>query len=129
MSEQEIDRLLDILATAKEAKEAAESVIEDAQAALVKIAERDHLKTIEGQKYRATVVTTERVSYNERTLKKALGVKLWNTIRTEKVDQSKLKAAMSAGVIDPVIVAQNSQITASKPYLKLSAEVTQQPDS
>jgi hypothetical protein len=125
-----IDSLLEILFQAKAAQAAAAEMVEETQAALIKIAERDELKTLEGEKIRATVVSSERVVYNERTLKKALGVKLWNAIRTEKVDPSKLKTAMSNGKIDPVIVAQNSQITKSKPYLRLSdAGTTQQPDS
>ncbi len=123
----EHDDLLQALVAAKAAQRASEDLVADIQAQLVKIAERDELKTIEGSTIRATVVTSERIVYNERLLKKALGAKLWNAIRTEKVDPSKLKKELTSGAIDPVIVAQHSMITKSKPYLRLSDAAQTQP--
>lgn len=123
--------LLNALVKAKETQREANELVEEIQSKLVEYAEREQTKTIESGTVRATVVCSERISYNERLLKKALGVKLWNTIKTEKVDASKLKTAMTQGAIDPVIVAQHSTITKSKPFLRLSnaEEATQQLDS
>lgn len=123
------EELLDMLSTLKTAKDDIDRAIDDVQGQLIKIAERDNLKTIVGEKVQATVVSSERVSYNEGALKKALGAKQWKLVRVEKVDQAKLKKAMSSGVVDAMIVAQNSTVTRTKPYLRLSQVSTQQPDS
>ena len=129
----EIENALHALKAAKAAKLEAETQIEDAQALLIKIAERDEVKTlsgtVDGQTVNATVVAVERLSYDEKALKKALGDK-WKTIRTEKVDATKLKTAIIKGEVDAMEVAKHTTIQKSKPYLRLSVgDTTQQRDS
>jgi len=129
--EVEVEKVLDELAAAKLERELVDNKIGRLQEALLKYAETTESKTLSSKRHKATVVTSERVTYNNATLKKALGAKLWNRIKREQVDSSKLKSLVSGGLIDPVIVAQHTEITQSKPYLRISggADPTQQQDS
>jgi len=125
-----VEELLEQLAEAKAEQIAANEKVAAIQTRLLTYAQETESKTLSGDRIKATVVTTERVAYNEKTLKKALGVKLWNTIKKESVDSSKLKSQVSKGLIDPIVVAQNSTITKSKPYLRISeVDQTQPQDS
>jgi len=129
-TEVEVEKVLDELAAAKLERELVDKKIGRLQAALLKYAETTESKTLSSKHHKATVVTSERVTYNNSTLKKALGVKLWNRIKREQVDSSKLKSLVSGGLIDPVIVAQHTEITQSKPYLRISGtDQTPQQDS
>jgi 2-phospho-L-lactate transferase/gluconeogenesis factor (CofD/UPF0052 family) len=130
---EEIREAIMQLIGAKADKIVAESKIEEAQALLVKIAEREQTKALSsdigGKTVNATVVSTERISYDEKALKKALGEK-WKSIRSEKVDNTKLKAAITQGMVDASLVSKHAQITKSKPYVRISVQdTTQQPDS
>ena len=70
--------------------------------------------------YRATFVQTETYKINEAGLKKAVGAKVYNKLTKAVLDKKKLEAAVDAGQIDPVIVAQNSELTKGKPYIRIS---------
>ena len=130
VQEGSVEELLDSLAAAKRERELVDEKIGKLQESLLKYAASTEAKTLTSKRYRATVITSERVTYNNKTLKKALGAKLWNRIKKEQVDSSKLKSLVSGGQIDPMIVAQCSEITKSKPYLRISgAGQTQQQDS
>jgi len=129
----EIQDALRVLQQAKAAKAKAEVLIEATQSLLVKCAEREQVKTliadVDGQRISATVVASERLAYDEKALKKALGDK-WKTIRVEKVDAAKLKTAITEGKVDASAVAEHITISKSKPYLRLSVVASiQQQDS
>ena len=120
----EISTELAILQNAKQIKATADAVIADATAKLVKIAEKYEMKTIQGtvgdQSYNITVVTPERIVYDEDALREELGATKWNRITTPKIDTNKLHGELAAGRVSSNVVYQHSTIKKSSPYIKIS---------
>lgn len=70
--------------------------------------------------YKATLVKNESYKVNELGLKRAVGAKVYNKLTKAVLDKKKLEKAVEDGVVDPVIVAQNSELTTSKLYIRIS---------
>jgi hypothetical protein len=70
--------------------------------------------------FRATLVKSETVKVNEAGLKKAIGARVFNKLTKAVLDKKKLEEAVEAGAIDPVILAQNSQVVEGKPFIRLT---------
>lgn len=133
---EDFDKLVADLRVAKQNKERSDQAYIQAQAEVAKYLSDHGQKSMVGHnpdgQYRATVVTTERVTFNEATLKKALGAKLWKAVTVSKIDSTRLKRAISSGQIDPIIVAQHSEVKKSAPFIRLSEntqDLTQPHDS
>lgn len=133
---EDFDRMVDLLRQWKAVKEQADERIKEAQDAITEYLAEHGQKSMsgmsDGKRFNATVVTTERVTFNESSLKKALGAKLWKTVTVSKIDSALLKRGISSGQIDPIIVAQHSEVKKSAPYIRLSEstqDLTQPHDS
>jgi hypothetical protein len=134
VNDEELTKLLTNYRQAKANKEFAEFKLEKAQQELTAYMAEHGIKstvgTSDGNQYRITMASSERVTFNEDGLKKSLGADLWKTIVKSKIDSTLLSKAIRSGTVDPTVVAQFSTIKKSNPYIRLSAaESIQQPDS
>lgn len=75
---------------------------------------------LEDGAFKIRVVASETVRVNEPGLKKALGARLYNTLLKKSLDQSLLKKALADGKVDPIVVAQHSEVVPRKSYIKLT---------
>lgn len=123
-TDEEVKQAIKEIVAAKAAKAHAEAIIAEATELLVKIADREESKTIEasvaGTTYSATVVTTERLSYDEDALHQHLGDKKWKKITVSKVDPARLKTALTEGVLEVSEVAPYTTLKKSSPYIRIS---------
>lgn len=108
----EIQELYDAVEAYEEAKaeeEAANRERVARQEQLAKLLERAGRKTMtvtkdDGTRVRVTRSQSEYVkSVDEKGLKKALGAKVWKTVTDQKLSQAKLKAAIEAGEVSPLV--------------------------
>lgn len=86
--------------------------------------------TVPGTKEQATVtaVTPEdRAVINEDRLKKKLGSAMWNKVTKRVLDRAKLEQQVAAEVIDPVVIAECSEMKPSTPYAKVTRKAAAQP--
>lgn len=123
----EDEGLNDLIAAAREAKMVV--IAAEAQAAEADARLMDYLAS-KGQQsgsYRngskivtAKIVKSETTSVDETGLKKAIGAAAFGKITVQRVDQTRLKNAMVAGEIDPVVVAQYTTIKQRAPYIRYS---------
>jgi hypothetical protein len=120
--------LLDVavlnVARAKEYLARAEKELAKAQEDLTARLSSLGWKTHEYGGYRATLVKNESYKVNEMGLKRAVGARVYNKVTKSVLDKKKLEQAVTEGLIDPVIVAQNSELSESKAYIRIS-ETTQ----
>jgi hypothetical protein len=56
---------------------------------------------------------------DEVSLKKRLGAKLWKQVTSTVLDRNKLDAAIKAGDVDETLVAQCTNATPKKPYIRI----------
>ena len=119
-----LDHLAEELTEAKAAKAAAEDRIKDITAKIVDVARERGDKSVEAEtskgRIRLTVVTTERLSYNDAKLKELLG-KRFKKVRSDKVDPDKLSNMLIKGVVKEEEVRECLTLTKSRPYLRSSA--------
>lgn len=129
----ELDYLAEELKKAKHLKLTAEERIKSITEKIVSIARDSGEKSVEAKtsdgRVRLTVVTTERLTYNDAKLKHRLG-KRFKKVRSDKVDPDKLAKMLLEGVVKEEEVKECLTLTKSRPYLRSSVvESTQQRDS
>ena len=81
-----------------------------------------------GLRVKATRVQAVKLVFDEPKLKKALGAKLWKTVTTAALDESKLESAVAEGRIDPMTLAENSEEKQNRPYIKVSSAIAKNGD-
>lgn len=128
-----LNHLAQELTEAKAAKAAAEDKIKDITAKIVAVAQERGEKSVEADtskgRVRLTVVTTERLTYNDAKLKERLG-KRFKKVRSDKVDPDKLSNMLVKGIVKEEEVQECLTLTKSRPYLRSSVVgSTQQQDS
>lgn len=67
-----------------------------------------------------TLVQAERTKINEDALKKALGAVKFRKLCKQVVDQSKVKEAINNGELDPVVLAQHSEVVLNRPSIRFT---------
>lgn len=114
-STDEIQELYDAVEEYESLKREEEQAIAERQRAqerLAKLLERQGRKsvTVHREGRPPTKVTRSQSEYvksvDEKGLKKALGARVWKTVTEVKLSQAKLKAAIEAGEVSPVVAAQ-----------------------
>lgn len=122
-----LNGLIDQWRRARDAKIAADEAAEKATEAIVAemmVRGRKTTRTeIDGAVHKVSVVASERVKVDEVGLRKALGAKTYDKLVKRSLDQSLLRKAMGAGTVNPAVVAQFTEIVASRPYVKVTEEV------
>lgn len=81
-----------------------------------------------GLRVKATRVQAVRLVFDQPKLKKALGAKLWKKVTTAFLDESKLESAVAEGLIDPMLLAENSEEKKNEPYVKVSTSLAKNGD-
>jgi methionine synthase I (cobalamin-dependent) len=127
--------LADALLEARYAKEAvaiAQDEWERKEAILIEMIRAKQQKsttvTFGNKLIKATVAQREVVNIDEPGLRKALGAKLFDTYCTKKLDKTALRRGISDNQVDPVIVAQHSQVSMGKAYVLFSEPAEKEPD-
>ena len=110
---------------AKAELETAESRFKEQQANLIKIIQATGEDAVVvddgGREVQARIRSNELLKFNEAGLKKAMGARAFNRLtKPAALDRSKLEAAILAGEVDPVIVAQYSETKLTSPYIQFS---------
>jgi hypothetical protein len=77
----------------------------------------------DGFSIKASVVSAERTSVDEVSLRKALGAREFNKLTVRKLDKHKLEDAIKSSSVDPVIVAQCTTFVANSPYVRITESV------
>lgn len=75
---------------------------------------------------RVTYVQSERVKIDEKGLRKALTAKIFDKYTKKSLDRKAMEDAMSAGDVDPMIVAKYITTEKSSPSLRLSEKDAEQ---
>jgi hypothetical protein len=91
-----------------------------AEAEVVQLLAELGQKTRDAGNYKCTVVRTETLVFDESGLKRAIGAVQFNKLTNRKLDRKKLEAAVEAGTVDRVVVAQNSLVKEGSPYLRIT---------
>jgi len=107
-----------------EQRQEIDDLIDAAKQSIFQIAEQAGQKSISAKhgstKITVTVVSKEVTTFNEDGLKKALGSVSYKKLCKTSLDKDKLLKAISAGDVDPVVVATYSEIKQSAPYIRLT---------
>ena len=74
-------------------------------------------------KVTGTLVESTGLTIDEERLKRAVGATKWQGITSRVLDRAKLEDAIAKGVIDPTLVAECSQETPRRPYVKIGERV------
>jgi hypothetical protein len=119
-TEQQLNDLGAVLKAAKQMKAEAEQIIKETSEQIIKEAAAQEATTLETGSYRMSVVVTERVRYDEASLKACIKPKVWRQITERKLVPSLVEEAVKAGVIDVAAVRENAQITTSAPYVRMT---------
>lgn len=88
--------------------------------------------SIEEDGVRHTVTVTAprtTVTYDEGSLKKALGAKVYAKLTVSKLDKAKLEAAVQEGEIDSRIVAQHATVSSGARSVRLTRKVAEESDT
>lgn len=108
---------------AKKRKERAEEDFEQQKATLIGLMRQEGRKTIamehEDKVVRGTLSSNTRMSWDEDGLKKAIGAEAFKKVTKPKVDSTKMREAISMGVVDPNKVAMHCTETHSY-YIRTS---------
>lgn len=76
--------------------------------------------TFESRRVIATVSSRTLTKFNEEGLRKALGANGYKRLCKLTLDKAKVEDAITNGKVDPVVVAQFTDITRSAPYIRLT---------
>ena len=76
--------------------------------------------SVNGVDYKVTVVQSETAKVDEKTLFDAIGKRAFDKIADLKLNKRKLEAAIQNGRIDPELVARNTVISKSSPYIRVT---------
>jgi hypothetical protein len=90
------------------------------EAELIQYMDSSHVKTLETDTGKATLVKSTSLRINEVALSNELTPAQWRKITRRVLDQKLLEDAVSRGSIDVNLVAKHSTEEARKPYLKLT---------
>jgi len=74
-------------------------------------------------KITGTLVESTGLTIDEERLKRAVGATKWQGITSRVLDRAKLEDAIAKGTIDPTLVAECSQETPRRPYVKVGERV------
>ena len=103
--------------------------LKTAQATLCDLMREEEVKTFEVEDdektVRATYVSTTRTTVDEDSLRKAVGAVTFNKVSTRKLDKSLLEKAILSGEVDARIVAQNTSVVTSSPYVRITESAKQ----
>jgi len=121
----------DLLATAvdqleqmRQARDFAQTDFEDAQANVLALMSAHKIKTStvmrDDARLKVTVVESETMDFNERSLRKALSAPVYDKLCDLKLNRQKLEEAIADGRVDPVVVASNTTVTKRKPYVRVT---------
>ncbi len=67
-----------------------------------------------------TGVFPTRTYYNEATLRRALGEKIWKQVEKVSLDRDKLGGLVTAGVVKAELVAEHATVTDVKAYVRVT---------
>lgn len=113
-----------LLKAAKEQKAEAEDAIRAATNNLSSISAKLQQKTLDstynGAPCKVTVVTSERVKYDEAKLEKALGEEKWEQATIRKIDPSLLKTLLLEGDIQLESIADYMTVSRSSPSVRVT---------
>lgn len=113
-----------LLKLAKDMVSAAEEIRTERENEVLSILASAGVKTstvpLEGMRYRVALVQSERMGFNEPSLRKALSAPVYDKLCDLKLNRNKLEEAIADGRVDPVVVAINTVVTKNKPFVKLT---------
>lgn len=101
-------------------RDAAEAALAAQQEYVISLLDEMGVKSTSTSRYKITKRFSERVVVNESGLKKALGAVKFNKLTDRKLNRAKLNAAVAAGEVDPVLVAQNSDIKETSAWVSVN---------
>lgn len=64
-----------------------------------------------------TAVEGHTTTYDEKSIRAAIGEDLWDKVKSEKLDRAKLATAIMQGLVSDEMVASHATITPKKPYI------------
>jgi hypothetical protein len=88
---------------------------------------KSELAYIEDREYKITVVERETLKFDEDSLLKAIGKRAFSKISNMRVDRKKLEQAVRSGEISTELIAANTVVSRSAPYLRVS-EYKEEPE-
>lgn len=126
----QIDELDLELSKLRDAKSTLEAAEREYQTCVARVAELFHARkvrtqTVDGWKH--TLVQAERTKINEAGLKKAIGARAYNKLTKSSIDLTKVKAAIQAGELDPIVLEQHAEVTYNRPSFRIS-EAIEEPE-
>lgn len=74
--------------------------------------------TVGGRKF--TRRFTERLTFNEAGLRKAMGAVAYNKLTDRKLVRAKVDAAVASGQLDAVILSQNTEVKQTKSWIAIT---------
>lgn len=116
----DLDLAAERLAKLKIERDQAEAAFIAQQNHLISLLDEIGVKSTSTSRYKITKRFSERVVVNESGLKKALGAVKFNKLTDRKLNRAKLNAAVAAGEVDPVLVAQNSNIKETSAWVSVN---------
>jgi hypothetical protein len=103
------------------AKDHLDRVIEEIATDMVQRSVKSELcERDDGSKHTVTVVQRETLKVDEVTLLSVLGKRQFAKISDQKLNTKKLEAAVRDGVISAELVSDNSVVSRSNPYLRVT---------
>lgn len=125
----EMDPLLFDYMTARQARDEAQSRLDEAQALLMKQMEADQRKSYRWQtddrKFSVSYTQSHTTVIDEKGLRRALKATVFDKYTKKVLDRKAMEAAMDAGLIDPVTVSRFVTLKPSKAHLTLSEKEIQ----
>lgn len=115
-----LDNTVERINELKKEKAQIEAEIKSLTGELTDLAKKQEVKTLETGKYRVTVVTTERVSFDSDVIKHSLPKEKWKAISQRTVSKALIEKAIRTGLIQPTEVEDGVKITHSSPYIRVS---------
>jgi hypothetical protein len=119
-TERQIEEIAERLEQVRLERDAAITAFDSLQAELIELLDHQGKKSINTEHYKVSKRYSERVITNESALKKALGAIAFNRLTDRKLNKTKLNAAVREGKVDPVIVAQCSEVKESAAWVTVS---------
>lgn len=120
--EAELQIALKALAERKREADLAAEDLQHAQEQVTTLMARLQRKSYVHAGSRFTVVHSSAPKFDENGMRKAFGAKVFNKLTTAKLDGKKLAAAVDAGTLDPIVVAQYTEYVDRRPYIRITED-------
>ena len=115
------------LRAAQEVFDQAQADLGAAKTALIELMDAKHRKTatyfVGNVQHKITIVRAERVTVDEKGLRKAVGARTFKTLLTYKVSNDLLRKAIQEGRLDSAVVAQYVHVDTNAPSVRLSTAI------